>query len=204
MNNKKIEKHIQEAFSDYMAGSNASKIKQALDRLKRKKDKSNSTSNTTKNNVSNVEDSDIISSFDEIVSEPDQDKVELAYAINFLNQNVKYGNLRRNIVSMLKNRLTAAVSKLSKLDNLESDNLRKKVARETSNKVLDAVESAVKKSLPMSAAQFLTMRENIQKEVVNLCEYESKKHLRECACQEFDNNNSKSKEAIVIRFIKNV
>lgn len=190
MESKQIETLVREALGDYLSGSNATKIKKALDRLKRDK----GSDEKAQQEPSKVSDEDIISS----VPEEQKEKIEAAHAINFLNQDVKYGSLRRNIVSMLKIQLKRGLDNMGRLDNLETDTMRKRVAKETSNKIIDAVEKAVQASLPMSAAQFVTMKEGLQKEVMSLCEFESKKHLKECACQDFD----KPKKVIHIRIVK--
>ena len=70
------------------------------------------------------------------------------------------------------------------------------LAKETSNKVLDAIEKAIKTSLPQTAERFLTIRENVSRDVHGVCDFEARKYVKESACDDF------SKTAIIIRIIK--
>lgn len=196
MMEKELEELLKEGLSDYIKSSYADRVDQALKRLQR-------TSAPIKTNDDEIE----IGDEDIVDSEPAgrEEQLKLAHAINFLNQNLKYGQLRHFVMAKVRwaiqDKLKQAISDSSKPSfrtNVELDTLRKQVAVDVSKKIMSSIEKALIAAFPQDPKKFLSnsMKEGVNKHVVNLCEFASKKYIKE-ECPQFG-----PKRKVVVRIVK--
>lgn len=129
-----------------------------------------------------------------------QDQVQAAHAVNFLNHYLNYDKFRVNIVKMARDNLKRALNKavkdqrgaepgpdLSQLPEQNSfdEGQREAIYRKVSNAVLNRVEAAIKQALPKNTKDLVysDVKESLNKHLfpvlVEVCRQEDKKLLNE-------------------------